>query len=103
MRAQQEGEAATICAKQMPYAHSEDSNSVRTALGQLLRRRREEAEHSLTELAGAAGLSPAYLSEVERGLKDISTDRLGGIARALQVSVAGLYLHPARSLRRPGA
>ena len=97
-RGQHEGEAATICAKQMPYAHSEDSNSVRAALGQLLRRRREEAEHSLTELAGAADLSPAYLSEVERGLKDISTDRLVEIARALQVSVADLYLDLARSL-----
>src|SRR2546430_16905112 len=88
MRAQQEGEAATICAKQMPYAHSEDSNSVRAALGQLLRRRREEAEHSLTELAGAADLSPAYLSEVERGLKDISTDRLAGVGRLPPVSAA---------------
>jgi transcriptional regulator with XRE-family HTH domain len=64
----------------------------------LLRRRREEAEQSLSELAGAADLSPAYLSEVERGLKDISTDRLVAIARALEVSVGELYLDLARSL-----
>jgi XRE family transcriptional regulator, stress-response regulator len=82
----------------MPYAHSEESNSVRGALGRLIRRRREEAEQSLTELAGAADLSPAYLSEVERGLKDISTDRLIAIARAFEVSVADLYLELARSL-----
>jgi transcriptional regulator with XRE-family HTH domain len=82
----------------MTYAHSEDSSSVRAALGVLLRRRREEAEQSLSELAGAADLSPAYLSEVERGLKDISTDRLVAIARALEVSVAELYLDLARSL-----
>ncbi len=82
----------------MGYAHSEDANSIRVALGALLRRRREEAEQSQTEFAGAADVSPAYLSEVERGLKDISTDRLVAIARALEVPVAELYLELARSL-----
>lgn len=82
----------------MTYAHSEDANSIRVALGALLRRRREEAEQSQTELAGAADVSPAYLSEVERGLKDISTDRLVAIARALEAPVAELYLELARSL-----
>ena len=82
----------------MTYAHSEDANSIRVALGALLRRRREEAEQSQTELAGAADVSPAYLSEVERGLKDISTDRLVAIARALEVPVAEVYLELARSL-----
>lgn len=82
----------------MTYAHSEDANSIRVALGALLRRRREEAEQSQTELASAADVSPAYLSEVERGLKDISTDRLVAIARALEAPVAELYLELARSL-----
>ena len=82
----------------MTYAHSEDANSIRVALGTLLRRRREEAEQSQSELAGAADVSPAYLSEVERGLKDISSDRLVAIARALEVPVAELYLELARSL-----
>ena len=82
----------------MSYAHSEDAGSIRVALGAWLRRRREAAEQSLTELAGSAELSPAYLSEVERGLKDISTDRLVAIAQALEVSVSELYLELARSL-----
>jgi transcriptional regulator with XRE-family HTH domain len=82
----------------MTYAHSEDANSIRVALGTLLRRRRDEAEQSLTELASAAEVSPAYLSEVERGLKDISTDRLVAIARALEVPVSDLYLDLARAL-----
>jgi transcriptional regulator with XRE-family HTH domain len=90
--------AATICAKQMPYAHSEDASSIRVALGTLLRRRREEAERSLSELAEAAELSPAYLSELERGLKDVSSERLLAIARALEIPVADLYLDLARSL-----
>jgi transcriptional regulator with XRE-family HTH domain len=82
----------------MAYAHSEDASSIRVALGSLLRRRREEAERSLSELAEAAELSPAYLSELERGLKDVSSERLLAIARALEIPVAELYLDLARSL-----
>jgi transcriptional regulator with XRE-family HTH domain len=82
----------------MPYAHSEDSSSIRVALGTLLRRRREEAERSLAELAEAAEVSPAYLSEIERGLKDISSERLLAVARALRLPVAELYLQLAQSL-----
>src|SRR5712691_5440767 len=90
--------AATIRSRHMSNAHSEDSSSIRVALGTLLRRRREEAERSLSELAEAAELSPAYLSEVERGLKDVSSERLVAIARALEVPVADLYLDLARAL-----
>jgi transcriptional regulator with XRE-family HTH domain len=94
--------AARISAKMRPrhmsYAHSEDASSIRLALGASLRRRRQEAERSLTELAEAAELSPAYLSEVERGLKDVSMDRLLAIAKALEVPVAELYLDLARAL-----
>src|SRR6267143_771230 len=75
-----------------------DALGERVALGTLLRRRREEAERSLSELAEAAELSPAYLSELERGLKDVSSERLLAIARALEVPVADLYLDLARSL-----
>ena len=84
--------------RHMSYAHSEDASSIRLALGAILRRRRQEAERSLTELAEAAELSPAYLSEVERGLKDVSMERLLAIAKALEIQVADLYLDLARSL-----
>ena len=52
----------------------------------------------MSELADAAELSPAYLSELERGLKDVSSERLLAIARALEIPVADLYLDLARSL-----
>lgn len=82
----------------MTYAHSENAEFVRAALGAVIRRRREEAERSLAGLAAEAELSTAYLSEVERGLKDISTDKLVALARALEVSVADLYLEVAQRL-----
>ncbi len=82
----------------MPYAQSENPDSIRAALGAVIRRRREDAERSLAALAQAADMSTAYLSEVERGLKDISTDKLVAIARALDLAVADLYLELAQRL-----
>src|SRR5205085_3628210 len=48
--------------------------------------------------AEAAGISPAYLSEVERGRKDISVERLVTLARTLGVSVAAIYRELAAGL-----
>lgn len=82
----------------MAFAHSETPEHVRTTLGALLRRRREANEWSLVDIATGAGISTAHLSEVERGRKDISTDRLVLLARALETTVGELYLELAREL-----
>ena len=82
----------------MTYAQSENPDSIRAALGAVIRRRREDTERSLAALAEAADMSTAYLSEVERGLKDISTDKLLAIARALDLPAAELYLQLAQRL-----
>ena len=82
----------------MNYAQSETAAFVRSALGGVIRRRREEAERSLAGLAAEAELSTAYLSEVERGLKDISAEKLVAVAAALDTSVADLYLELAQRL-----
>ncbi|HEX9099139.1 MAG TPA: helix-turn-helix transcriptional regulator, partial [Candidatus Dormibacteraeota bacterium] len=55
----------------MPFAYSESADLVRAALGSVLRQRREAVHRTLTEVAGEAGLSPAHLSEVERGRKEV--------------------------------
>jgi transcriptional regulator with XRE-family HTH domain len=82
----------------MAFAHSETPEHVRATLGAILRRRREANEWSLVEIATGAGISTAHLSEVERGRKDISTDRLVGLARALETTAGELYLELAREL-----
>ena len=82
----------------MTYAHSENSDSIRAALGGVIRRHREDAERSLAGLAAEADMSTAYLSEVERGLKDISSEKLVAIARALEIAVADVYLEVAQRL-----
>jgi transcriptional regulator with XRE-family HTH domain len=82
----------------MTFAHSETPEHVRATLGAILRRRREANEWSLVDIATGAGISTAHLSEVERGRKDISTDRLVVLARALETTVGELYLELAREL-----
>ncbi|HZV50130.1 MAG TPA: helix-turn-helix transcriptional regulator [Candidatus Dormibacteraeota bacterium] len=87
----------------MDFSDSENPARVLHALGAILRRRRELGGRSLAEVAARASISTGYLSEVERGCKDVSTRRLLGIARALEVGVADVYLDLARALGAPEA
>src|SRR5438309_10370992 len=82
----------------MVFAYSESARTIRAALGSILRSRREAARRTLTEVAAEAGLSPAHLSEVERGRKEVSTDRLVAVAHALAIPPAALFSELARLL-----
>ena len=82
----------------MTFANSESANVVREALGSILRRRREATGRTLSEIAAEAALSPAHLSEVERGRKEVSTERLLAVAHALGVRPGVLYADLARLL-----
>ena len=75
-----------------------ESDRVRRTMGTALRRRREAGERSLADVARAAGISIAHLSEVERGRKDIFTDRLVALARALDADLGELYAELGREL-----
>ena len=55
----------------------------RDVLGRTLRELRHEQGERLIETAARAGISPQYLSEVERGRKDPSSEMLAAIAGAL--------------------
>ncbi|TMC10148.1 MAG: helix-turn-helix transcriptional regulator [Chloroflexi bacterium] len=82
----------------MSFAKSETPELIAAMLGAILRREREAAGSTLAETAAAAGLSPAYLSEVERGRKEISVERLLTLARTLRTSVATIYRELAAGL-----
>jgi len=82
----------------MTFAVSETAFEVRRLLGAVLRGRREAARRTLSEIAGEAGLSPAHLSEVERGRKEISTERLVAVAHALGARPGDIYAELARLL-----
>ena len=80
----------------------------REVLGAHLRAERRERGERIADVAGRAGISPQYLSEVERGRKDPSSEILSAVAGALGLSVlqvtrrAGEHLnHLSRNPRGP--
>ncbi len=75
----------------------------REVLGQRLRALRQEQQETLAETAGRAGISPQYLSEVERGRKEPSSEMIAALAGALGTTLIRLTEQVASDLRRrPG-
>lgn len=62
----------------------------REMVGCALRSARQTAGLRLVDVAQCAGVSPQYLSEIERGLKDPSSEMLAAVAGALQLRVVDL-------------
>lgn len=61
---------------------------LRRLVGDVLRRHRLRQSRTLREVSAAAQVSLGYLSEVERGRKEASSELLGAICAALGVSLA---------------
>jgi transcriptional regulator with XRE-family HTH domain len=61
---------------------------LRRLLGDVLRERRRDQGRTLREVSGAARVSLGYLSEVERGQKEASSELLGSICEALEVPLS---------------
>lgn len=70
----------------------------REAVGQELRDARQTAERTLADVATDAGVSTQYLSEVERGLKEPSSEVLGAVAGALGLRLVDLTTRVSRRL-----
>jgi transcriptional regulator with XRE-family HTH domain len=71
----------------------------REVLGGQLRELRRHHEETLAETAARAGISPQYLSEVERGLKEPSSEMIAAVAGALGTTLGGLAESVADELR----
>lgn len=61
---------------------------VRSLLGDTLRRTRQRQQRTLREVSATARVSLGYLSEVERGQKEASSELLAAIATALGVPLS---------------
>jgi transcriptional regulator with XRE-family HTH domain len=70
----------------------------RDALGSQLRELRQARGETLSETAGRAGISLQYLSEIERGTKDPSSEMIAAVAGALDAPLSELTLAVARRL-----
>src|SRR5215472_16930389 len=75
----------------------------REVLGQRLRALSREQRETLAETAGRAGISPQYLSEIERGRKEPSSEMIAALAGALGTTLTGLTEQVAFDLRRQQA
>jgi transcriptional regulator with XRE-family HTH domain len=72
---------------------------LRTQLGNTLRGHRLSQRRTLRDVSGAARVSLGYLSEVERGQKEASSELLASICDALDVELADLLAEVSLELR----
>ncbi|GAA1689807.1 hypothetical protein GCM10009830_41760 [Glycomyces endophyticus] len=82
-----------------PSAPSERREPLwRDALGEQLRATRRDRGETLSETADRAGISPQYLSEMERGVKEPSSEMIAAVAGALETSLGDLVLQVAERI-----
>ena len=74
---------------------------LRTLLGEALRTTRLSQDRTLREVSSAARVSLGYLSEVERGQKEASSELLAAICRALGVRLSDVLREVSESLSAP--
>ncbi len=61
---------------------------LRRELGDVLREERQHQGRTLREVSSSAAVSLGYLSEVERGQKEASSEILASVAEALDVPIS---------------
>jgi transcriptional regulator with XRE-family HTH domain len=72
----------------------------RRLLGDVLRRHRQAQGRTLRDVAAAARISLGYLSEVERGQKEASSELLASLCAALDISLADVLREVGDELAR---
>jgi transcriptional regulator with XRE-family HTH domain len=72
---------------------------LRTQLGNTLRGHRLRQRRTLRDVSGAARVSLGYLSEVERGQKEASSELLASICDALDLELADLLAEVSLEMR----
>ncbi|MCT2042441.1 helix-turn-helix domain-containing protein [Pseudoclavibacter alba] len=72
---------------------------VRHEIGDVLRDVRLRKGHTLRQVAGRASVALGYLSEVERGQKEASSEILAAVAEALDTPLSSIYLEVGERLR----
>ncbi|HEY3736879.1 MAG TPA: helix-turn-helix transcriptional regulator [Jatrophihabitans sp.] len=73
---------------------------LREVVGETLRGLRLRQRRTLREVSSQARVSLGYLSEVERGQKEASSELLASIVSALNVDLSDLFVEVSSQLRR---
>ena len=71
---------------------------LRSLLGDVLRRHRLDQARTLREVSSSARISLGYLSEVERGVKEASSELLAAICDALDLRLSELLTEVAHEV-----
>jgi transcriptional regulator with XRE-family HTH domain len=82
-----------------PATGGVDSPRLCNVLGEVLRDERHRQERTLADVAERASVSLPYLSEVERGRKEVSSDVLAAISDALDLPLVAMLERAADRLR----
>jgi transcriptional regulator with XRE-family HTH domain len=90
-----------------PQRQQAPSPLLRTMVGGVLRRTRLSQRRTLAEVAASARISMQYLSELERGRKEASSEILAALCSALRLELSELLAAVGHDLldqrtRRPG-
>jgi transcriptional regulator with XRE-family HTH domain len=86
-------------ARVYPLTRQQPEPLWREVLGSRLRALRAGRGETLAETADRAGISPQYLSEVERGRKEPSSEMIAALAGALDTTLADLTTQVTEDLR----
>jgi XRE family transcriptional regulator, stress-response regulator len=76
---------------------------LRSLLGDVLRQRRLRQGRTLRDVSGAARVSLGYISEIERGQKEASSELLAAICAALDVPLSEVLSEVSTELAREEA
>ncbi|KGF17650.1 helix-turn-helix domain-containing protein [Corynebacterium freneyi] len=82
----------------LPAAAPAREPLLREALGEALRDIRTRNGMTLRELSDLAAISPGYLSELERGRKEVSSELLASVCHGLSVSVSDVIIDAAGAM-----
>ncbi len=80
------------------FRRAGDTVGLRDVIGAVLREERQSQDRTLADVAEAAAVSLQYLSEVERGRKDVSSDLLRAMHQALGLELADVLERATRRL-----
>lgn len=73
-------------------------NTLRSALGAELKAHRKAKGLSLRALSAKANVSLGFLSEIERGQKEVSSELLNSILQALEINLSEILAKAAQAL-----
>src|SRR5215510_11410191 len=82
----------------MAYERGRPMILLRRVIGDALRARRQSQHRTLREVSTAANVSLGYLSEIERGQKEASSELLAAICEALGTHLSDLLRDIARTV-----